>query len=126
MTQSSIIAFEESVDAFMQGIKIELLKRQQICVTHQAMPQCLDCLRVTDEESNDLMLRLILIGYNPQLTVGRLSWLEGTGREHICCYLNSSFEAIKLKRNHIWAKEKHTAEAMCLMEWSRIHSPLIR
>lgn len=124
MEQSQIMAFELGMDRLMLGVKNELVTQQQVSVTHQTMPQCLDCLRVIDEQQRAMLLRFVLVGCSSDMTLGRLSWMEENGREHVCCYLNDAFDTVKRKSNGLWVKEKHSAATMCLRKWSRLHSPV--
>ncbi len=124
MEQSAIMAFEQGMDAFMLGVKNELAAEYQAHVVHLSVPRCLECLSVVGEDEKALQLRLVLVGCGPEVTFGRLSWVSDDGREHICCYLNSEYEAVKRKPNGMWVKEKSSAEHMCLRKWSRLHSPM--
>ena len=122
MEQSAIMAFEQGMDAFMLGLKNELIAEHSLHIAHLTVPRCLDCLKVVDVDGSCLQLRLVLVGCSPDVSFGRLSWVTEDGREHICCYLNSNYEAVKRKSNGLWVKQRYSAEDTCLRKWSRLHS----
>lgn len=122
MDNHDLMSFEDGMDQFMSNLK-KSLQQDQLHVTHQTMPQCLESYKVADDRANAYFLRLVVIGYTPTTMLARLSWLDAKGRDHICCYLNSAFEAVKRKKNGLWVREKNIPEAMCLQTWSRLQSP---
>lgn len=121
MEQSPLIEFEQGMDQFMATIKACLTDVQQLQVRHCTMPQCLDSFIVTDDNNQVLILRLVLVGYTPDVALARLSWLDPRGQDHVCCYLNSQFESIQRKCNGKWVRHKHSPETMCLLQWSQLH-----
>lgn len=124
MENLALISFEKGMDKFVKRIKSSLQKHEHVSVCHQSMPQCLESLKVTDDEDNEHVLRLVVIGCAESTSLARLSWLDKMGRDHVCCYLNSKFEAVKRKHNGLWVKDKHAPEDMCLKVWACLHSPI--
>lgn len=124
MANQDLIAFEVGVDQFMSNLKKALQKQGHVSVVHQTLPQCLDSLKVTDIDAKEHFLRLVIVSCTPTTILARLSWLDTKGYDHILCYLNSAFEAVKRKKNGLWVREKSVPEAMCLQTWKRLHSSL--
>ncbi|SBS32357.1 hypothetical protein MAQ5080_02242 [Marinomonas aquimarina] len=124
MDQHALISFEKGMDTFLKRLKTSLQKHQHVSVCHHSMPQCLESFKVTDEADNEHVLRLVVIGCAQSTALARLSWLDKMGKDHVCCYLNTKFEAVKRKRNGLWVKDKHEPEEMCLKIWTCLHSPI--
>lgn len=124
MDQRALITFEKGLDTFVKRLKMSLQKHEHVSVCHQSMPQCLESLKVTDVEDNEHVLRLVVVGGPQAMLLARLSWLDKMGKDHVCCYLNTKFEAVKRKRNGLWVKDKHEPEDLCLRVWTCLHSPI--
>lgn len=124
MDQRALISFEKGMDKFVKSLKISLQKHEHVSVSHQSMPQCLESLKVVDEDNNEHVLRLVVVGCTEKTLLARLSWLDNMGKDHVCCYLNTKFEAVKRKHNGLWVKDKHEPTDMCLRVWTCLHSPI--
>lgn len=124
MDQRALIPFEKGVDKFVKRLKMGLQKHEHISVAHQTMPQCLESLKVIDKDDNEHVLRLVVVSYTETTLLARLSWLDKMGKDHVCCYLNTKFEAVKRKHNGLWVKDKHEPEEMCLRVWTCLHSSI--
>lgn len=122
MDQHRLMSYEQGMDHFIADLKAYLVKREHAHFQHCSMPQCLHSLTVTGQDDETLILRLVVVGWAQDSTLARLSWLDRQGRDHVCCYLNEAFEAIKRKRNGKWVREKYTPQDLCLQQWSHLQA----
>lgn len=125
MDQNCLIEFEQGIDDFMADIKACLIAQEHAHICHCSMPQCLHSLRVVGHNDDEWVLRLVLLGCGQKVTLARLSWLDRQGRDHVCCYLNDRFEAVKRKLNGKWVLDKHSPRDLCLQQWSHLHSSIM-
>ena len=124
MEQQGIMVFEKGLDEFLSDLKLRLTRSESVHVTSQSMPQCLQSLKVIDESQRECYLRLVVIGCNDSMLLARLSWLDDSGKDHVCCYLNGQFEAVRRKANGLWVREKQTPKEVCLQKWGALRSPI--
>ena len=120
--QQSLMLFEKGVDEFLSSLKNRLNHNEDISVSYQSMPQCLQSLKVIDDQS-ERFLRLVIIGFDETTVLARLSWLDEYGIDHICCYLNGDFQSVQRKKNGLWVRDKHQPEEICLQKLGALRSP---
>ncbi|MBM6551565.1 hypothetical protein [Marinomonas ostreistagni] len=122
MDQNRLITFEQGLDGFVAQLKTCLAQQADTHIHHCSMPQCLQSFRAVTQDNKALVLRLVLLGWNQETTLARLSWLDRHGRDHVCCYLNEEFAAIKRKLNGKWVRDKHSPQDLCLQQWSHLQA----
>lgn len=82
-------------------------------------PQSLACYQAKGTSSN-LQLRLVLIPLANERLLGRLSWLDWRGVDHVCCYVDEAFDTLVMASDGVWKKQKKSAEELCLQEYESL------
>ena len=108
----SVMAFEEGIDDFIKPIRLSLLERVNVRLSAHVTPQSLINFSFPDNESS-LQLRFVVLAVTRDLSLGRLSWLDKYGRDHVCCYVNDAFQCVVRKQNGRWREQKIPAEELC-------------
>lgn len=111
-----IISSEQFMDksaSFFADIAHVLSTKVGIRLSSVSMPQNVACYQVRGTKRH-LMLRLVLIPLSTGRMLARLSWLDCRGIDHVCCYINESFECLMMASDGRWKKQKKSAELLCL------------
>lgn len=109
----SNLCFLSGLELFLNGIVNSLENRLSIRVSKILVPQSFMCYRV-DNTHTSLQLKLIMIPFKNGDLVGRLSWLDQHGNDHICCYINRAFDCVMMQSNGCCFKQTKNVEQLCL------------
>ncbi|WP_421849258.1 hypothetical protein [Marinomonas sp.] len=105
--------FRASSESFFAQIGALLSHQAGVRLSSVSSPQSLVCYQANGATSN-LQLRLVLIPLTNGRVLGRLSWLDWRGVDHVCCYVNETFDSLIMASDGIWRKQHKSAEALCL------------
>ena len=105
--------FKERAEPFFSDVSALLSDRDGVELSSISSPQSLACYQTMGAKSL-LQLRLVLIPLTNGRVLGRLSWLDWRGVDHVCCYVNEAFESLVMTSDGMWKKQKKSAEALCL------------
>jgi hypothetical protein len=104
MAQSASV-FEEIVSVLSTKMGVRLVS--------VSAPQSVACYQVSDIE-RQVQLRLVLIPLANGHLLGRVSWLDWRGVDHVCCYINESLDCLVMAPNGCWEKQKKSPELLCI------------
>lgn len=105
--------FVSGSETFFADVAALLSDRDGVQLSSVSSPQSLACYR-TQGTINNLQLRLVLIPLAHDFLLGRLSWLDWRGVDHVFCYVNQTFDCLVMTSDGIWKKQNKSAEALCL------------
>lgn len=105
--------FRVGSESFFADIAALLSDRGGVQLSSVSSPQSLACYQTKGTSSN-LQLRLVLIPLTDGRLLGRLSWLDWRGVDHVCCYVNETFDSLIMASDGIWRKQHKSAEVLCL------------
>ena len=105
--------FMDKAASLFADIASVLSTKEGIRLSSVSTPQNVACYQVSGVK-RCLLLRLVLIPMSTGHVLARLSWLDGRGIDHVCCYLNESFERLLVASDGGWKKQKKSAELLCL------------
>ena len=80
--------FRASSESFFAHIGALLSHQAGVKLSSVSSPQSLACYQAKGTTSN-LQLRLVLIPLTNGRLLGRLSWLDWRGVDHVCCYVDA-------------------------------------
>jgi len=107
-----VMAFERGIDGFIKHIRSVLYERANVRLSQHATPQNLATLFLQQGKC-PLQLRFVVLAVDHDQSLGRLSWLDQNGCDHVCCYVNESFHCVVRKRNGKWSEQKHKVDDLC-------------
>ncbi|MDE8601939.1 hypothetical protein M3I01_003235 [Marinomonas sp. RSW2] len=84
-----------------------------------SMSQNVICYKVS-EVSINLRLRLVLIPFKNGQMLGRLSWLDRRGIDHVCCYVNEVFDCLDIASGGVWKKQTNNIGSLCLKQFESL------
>ena len=105
--------FRAGSESFFAHIDALLSHQAGVQLSSVSSPQSVACYQVKGVSSN-LQLRLVLIPLTGGEVLGRLSWLDWRGIDHICRYVNEAFDSLVMASDGIWKKQKKSAEVLCI------------
>lgn len=108
----SFLVFKSEVEGFMARLIQSLQKVAKMHFTRTSAPQNLMSFSVQNN-SMDLQLRFVVIGQGSDMTLGRLSWLDQRGYDHVCCYVNDDFKCMKRTENGLWREQNKCVDEAC-------------
>lgn len=98
---------------FLSELTAFLSRRIGLHLSSVSTPQSLVCYQV-DKKDATLRLRFVLIPFSNGQLLGRLSWLDWRGVDHVCCYVNEAFDCLAMTPGGVWKRQSKRAEALCL------------
>lgn len=98
---------------FLSELTAFLSRRIGLHLSSVSTPQSLACYQV-DKKDATLRLRFVLIPFSNGQLLGRLSWLDWRGVDHVCCYVNEAFDCLAMTPGGVWKRQSKRAEALCL------------
>ena len=104
------------LESFVDNLASSLENRIGAKAIKVSAPQCLMCYRI-DGIDMSLRLRLVVIPFRNGDLLGRLSWLDQRGDDHICCYINKAFHCVVVESNEGCFKEGESVEQLCFQEF---------
>ena len=107
------LVFEANIDSFMQGLKEKLWHAAGLQFRKISIPQSLACFSVWDRDIA-LQLRFVVVGLGHDKPLGRLSWLDKNGCDHVCCYVNDDFQCVSRATNGLWREQKRRVGEACI------------
>lgn len=113
------IAFEPGVKMFAKRLKSLLRRETGLHLLKYSSPQSMLNLIFKDEK-RCFQLRFVLIAQSREQALGRLSWMDGKGKDHICCYVNADFQCVERQQNGRWHLCYKSAEESCLNGFSKL------
>ncbi|RBP82498.1 hypothetical protein EBI01_08330 [Marinomonas rhizomae] len=105
--------FTSGAESFFTDMAALLSDRDGVQLSSVSSPQSVACYQAKGVASN-LQLRLVLIPLSNGCLLGRLSWLDWRGIDHVCCYVNEAFDCLVMASAGIWKKQIESAETLCL------------
>ena len=105
--------FKASSESFFAQVDALLSHQVGVKLSSVSSPQSLACYRTNGAASN-LQLRLVLIPLANGRVLGRLSWLDKRGLDHVCCYVNEVFDSLVMASDGRWVKQTMSAENLCV------------
>lgn len=105
--------FISGSESFFADIAVLLSDRGGVQLSSVSSPQNVACYQAKGTADN-LQLRLVLIRLSNGFLLGRLSWLDWRGVDHVCCYVNETFDSLIVTSDGIWRKQHKSAEVLCL------------
>ncbi|RCX07949.1 hypothetical protein [Marinomonas foliarum] len=112
-TIASSDRFTFGSESFFTDVTDLLFHKEGVQLTSVSAPQSVACYQTKGLEKN-FRLRLVLIPLMNGRLLGRLSWLDGQGVDHVCCYVNEAFDCVIRKSDGVWIKQAKSAEKVCL------------
>ncbi|MBU1297169.1 MAG: hypothetical protein KJ609_13065 [Gammaproteobacteria bacterium] len=106
-------------ESFFADTAALLSNRVGVQLSSVSSPQSLACYQAKGTSSN-LQLRLVLIPLANERLLGRLSWLDWRGVDHVCCYVDEAFDTLVMASDGVWKKQKKSAEELCLQEYESL------
>jgi hypothetical protein len=111
--------FRAGSESFFAQIDALLSHQANVQLSSVSSPQSLACYQAKGAVSH-LQLRLVLIPLTNGRLLGRLSWLDWRGVDHVCCYVDEAFDSLVMASDGIWKKQKKSAEMLCLQEFESL------
>lgn len=111
--------FRAGSESFFAQIDALLSHQANVQLSSVSSPQSLACYQGKGAVSH-LQLRLVLIPLTNGRLLGRLSWLDWRGVDHVCCYVDEAFDSLVMASDGIWKKQKKSAEMLCLQEFESL------
>ncbi|QUX94767.1 hypothetical protein C0J08_04795 [Marinomonas sp. CT5] len=111
--------FITKAEPFFNEVANLLFDRDGVQLSYVLSPQSIACYQVKGA-GNNLQLRLVLIPLTNGNLLGRLSWLDWCGVDHVCCYVNEMFDVLALTSDGMWKKQNKSAEVLCLQEFEAL------
>ena len=105
--------FMSGSKSFFSNIADSLFHLEGVELANVSAPQSFACYQTKGLERN-YRLRLVLIPLTNGRLLGRLSWLDGRGVDHICCYVNESFYCVTKESDDVWVEQAKSPEKACL------------
>jgi len=112
-------SFVAASASFFANVAVLLSVRAGVQISSISTPQNVACYQVDDGNIN-LRLRLVLIPLTSGQLLGRLSWLDWRGIDHVCCYVNEAFDCLVMVSNGVWKKRQKSAEVLCLKQFESL------
>jgi hypothetical protein len=116
ISSESFIAGSES---FFVDIAALLSNQTGVDIFRISMSQNVICYKV-GEASINLRLRLVLIPFKNGQMLGRLSWLDRHGIDHVCCYVNEVFDCLDIASGGVWKKQTNNVGGLCLKQFESL------
>lgn len=116
ISRESFIAESES---FFVDIAALLSNHTGVDLFRISMSQNVICYKV-GEASINLRLRLVLIPLKNGQILGRVSWLDRRGIDHVCCYVNEEFDCLDIASGGEWKQQPNNAEVLCLKQFESL------
>ncbi|MEL0614486.1 hypothetical protein [Marinomonas arenicola] len=113
------LAFEAKIDRFMKGLKQSLWQAAGLHFRKISTPQNVISFSVWNRDIA-LQLRFVVVGLGSNRALGRLSWLDQQGHDHVCCYVNDDFQCVSRKKNGLWREQKKPVGEACLRRLQEI------
>lgn len=85
------LAFELGADRFMEHLKKDL-QEVDVSLSKVSMPQSLVSFRLQDKAN--IQLRLVMLSQPEGRVLGRLSWLDASGQDYVCCFVDEEFKKV--------------------------------
>ncbi|BDX02017.1 hypothetical protein MACH16_07650 [Marinomonas pontica] len=111
--------FRAKSDVFFSDLAALLFRKEGVHLASVSAPQSLACYQTVDLNLC-LQLRLVLIPLTNGRLLGRLSWLDRRGVDHVCCYVNEAFDCLIMASDGAWIKQTKSAEKLCINEFEAL------
>ncbi|MBJ7536902.1 hypothetical protein [Marinomonas transparens] len=105
--------FTETMNVFFVGLNHFLSNRSSAHLLHVSPAQNLACYQV-DDTGRCMHLRLVFIPQSKGMMLGRLSWLDKRGQDHVCCYVDERLNCLERQADGHWGGNNKQAYQACL------------
>ena len=119
--QPSLECFNANAEPFFIEMAVLFFQCTGCHLTSISVPQSVMCYQTSDYQIS-LKLRLVLLPNKNGVLLGRLSWLDWKGVDHVCCYINETFESVVMVSGNHWKKNIKSAEVLCLERFGSIQT----
>ena len=106
-------------ESFFVDIADLLSKQTGVNLFRISMSQNVICYKVGGASIN-LRLRLVLIPLKNGQILGRVSWLDRRGIDHVCCYVNEVFDCLDIASGGEWKQQPNNAGVLCLKQFESL------
>ncbi|REG82872.1 hypothetical protein [Marinomonas pollencensis] len=118
------LVFEANIDRFMKGLKKGLWRAAGLHFRQLSTPQNLVSFSVWDGDIA-VQLRFVVIALGHNQALGRLSWLDKKGLDHVCCFVNDDFQCVAPVANGVWRAQKQRVGEVCLRRLQELKAGLL-
>lgn len=108
----SLLIFEVKIDRFIEDLIAFLRQSIGVRCRKISTPQTLMSFTIGDQD-RILQLRFVVVGQGDGMPIGRLSWLDQKGVDHICCFVNEDFDCVRPSRKGGWRVQKKRPDEVC-------------
>ncbi|WP_137170312.1 hypothetical protein [Marinomonas sp. FW-1] len=112
--------FMSASKSFFADVAALLFRKEGVRLANVSAPQSVACYQ-TKGLKKKYWLRLVLIPLANGRLLGRLSWLDVRGVDHVCCYVNERFDCVTRESNDVWVKQAKSAEKVCLQSFDNLN-----